>query len=119
MSKKSWKDYISHIKNPLEYVTENFQEYVVSNLDKIPMAKEIVGSYYCMMDTKVPMHIKLIIAAGLAYIILPLDLIPDLTPIVGYSDDITAFMGVLSIVESHITKEHYQQAQRVFDGLKK
>ena len=47
--------------------------------------------YYAMSSKNVDVKTKLFIAASLGYFILPTDAIFDLTPIIGYSDD----LGVL------------------------
>ena len=42
--------------------------------------------YYMMTDKEIPVGAKAVIAGALAYLVLPLDLIPDFLP-VGYADD--------------------------------
>ena len=49
-----------------------------------------------MLDRRVPVLSKLIIPAGLVYIISPFDLLPDIIPILGWLDDIVA-IGVRAI----------------------
>lgn len=46
--------------------------------------------YYVATDGNVPAGDKAKIWGALGYFILPIDLIPDITPIVGYTDDMTA-----------------------------
>ena len=55
---------------------------------------------YLFKDKKVPLASKSIIAAALAYFIFPADSIPDITPIIGYSDD----LGILLVSLSHLIK---------------
>lgn len=56
--------------------------------------------FYLFKDQKVPIASKSIIAAALAYFIFPTDSIPDITPIIGYSDD----LGILLVSISQLTK---------------
>lgn len=41
-----------------------------------------------------PNHMKALIIGAIGYIIFPLDLIPDITPLVGYTDDLASVAGV-------------------------
>ena len=41
-----------------------------------------------MLDRRVPSRLKLIIPAAILYLILPIDLLPDLFPILGHTDDL-------------------------------
>ncbi len=44
--------------------------------------------YRLMMDRRVPLRVKLILPAALAYLISPFDLIHDIVPILGRIDDV-------------------------------
>jgi len=56
--------------------------------------------FYLFKDKKVPHSSKTIIIAALAYFIFPVDSIPDMTPIIGYSDD----LGILYVTISQLIK---------------
>ena len=56
--------------------------------------------YYLLLDKEVPTSSKTIIIAALSYFIFPLDSIPDMTPIIGYSDD----LGILYVSLSQLAK---------------
>lgn len=47
-----------------------------------------------MIDKDTPVGAKLVIAGALAYLVLPVDLIPDFLP-GGYLDDMSAIMAAL------------------------
>lgn len=59
--------------------------------------------YYAMKDSNVSIKTKLYIAAALGYFILPTDAIFDLTPIIGYSDDLGVLLFALKQISSAIT----------------
>ena len=61
--------------------------------------------YYVMIDKGVSLKTKTAIAAALGYFILPLDAIPDLTPLIGFSDDLGILLFTLSQVSGNITPE--------------
>jgi uncharacterized membrane protein YkvA (DUF1232 family) len=61
--------------------------------------------FYLFKDQNVPISAKSIIAAALAYFIFPADSIPDLTPIIGYSDDLGILLMSISQLSKYITPE--------------
>jgi len=67
--------------------------------------------YYCLKDPDTPAWAKGIIIGALGYFILPLDAIPDFTPLVGYADDLGALAGATGAVIMHIKPEHEAQAK--------
>ena len=67
--------------------------------------------YYAMSDKNVSIKTKLYIAAALGYFILPTDAIFDLTPIIGYSDDLGVLLFALKQLSTCITPEVQQKAK--------
>ena len=67
--------------------------------------------YYAMGDKSVSIKNKLMIAASLGYFILPADAIFDLTPIIGYSDDLGVLLFALTQIVSSITPEVKEKAR--------
>lgn len=61
--------------------------------------------YYTFQDKSVGIKNKLSIAAALGYFILPTDAIIDLTPLIGFSDDLGVLLFTLSAVAGSITPE--------------
>jgi len=67
--------------------------------------------YYVFMDPDTPKPVKALILGALGYFIAPLDAIPDITPIVGFSDDLGVLVSTLAMVVSSIKEEHKQKAK--------
>jgi len=67
--------------------------------------------YYLFKDSKVPKASKTLIAAALAYFIFPADSIPDLTPVIGYSDDLAILYATISNLMKYITPEILAQVK--------
>jgi uncharacterized membrane protein YkvA (DUF1232 family) len=61
--------------------------------------------YYASQDPATPPWARRAIYAGLAYFILPLDLIPDFVPVVGYSDDAATLLMTLAFVSTYVGKD--------------
>ena len=61
--------------------------------------------YYVLDSPDVSKADKAKIYGALGYFILPLDLIPDFTPVIGYSDDLAALLWALHAVWSNVTPE--------------
>lgn len=68
--------------------------------------------YYAMFDSKVSLKTKVFIAAALGYFILPTDAIFDLTPIIGYSDDLGVLLFALKQISSAISPEVKENARK-------
>ena len=67
--------------------------------------------YYTFEDKSVGIKTKLSIAAALGYFILPTDAIVDLTPIIGFSDDLGVLLFTLSAIATNITPEAKAKAR--------
>jgi len=68
--------------------------------------------FYAMKSEHTSLKTKLSIAAALGYFILPADAIFDLTPLIGYSDDLGVLLFVLSQVSSSISPEVKKKARQ-------
>lgn len=68
--------------------------------------------YYVLQSKDVPAKEKAKIIGALGYLILPVDLIPDAIPVLGFTDDLTALLWAIHAVRSYITPEIEQQAKR-------
>lgn len=102
------EDYRKHYSE--KSLWEKLQKYA-----KIAGAKVVyvvLLLYYTMQDSGVGLKTKLSIAAALGYFILPTDAIFDLTPLIGYSDDLGVLLFVLSQVAGNITPEIKQKARQ-------
>lgn len=67
--------------------------------------------YYSAQDPDTPTWAKSTVYAALGYFISPIDAIPDITPIVGYSDDLGVLVAATAAVAMYIKEEHAQKAK--------
>lgn len=68
-----------------------------------------------LRDPRTPIGLKAILAAALAYVVLPVDLVPDVIPIVGQADDLTVLLLVLDLfihnAPPEVRAEHLARAR--------
>ena len=67
--------------------------------------------YYAFTRKETPMWARNIIFGVLGYFIAPIDALPDLTPIVGYTDDLGVLSFGLVTVACYINKEVKEKAR--------
>ena len=68
-------------------------------------------------DPRTPLPLKGLLAAGLAYVVMPLDLIPDAVPIIGQADDITVLLLVLDLFIANAPEQvREEQVARARNG---
>ena len=76
--------------------------------------KEVVEKalllYYAAQEEKAPAWAKATIAAALGYFIVPLDAIADLTPAVGYADDLGVLALAIAAVATYINDDVRKKA---------
>ena len=72
--------------------------------------------YYAMIDKGVSLKTKVFIAASLGYFIMPADAIFDLTPLIGFSDDLGVLLFALKQISSVITIEVKENARNKITG---
>ena len=65
-----------------------------------------------LLDGATPLWVKGTILGALGYLILPIDLVPDVLPGVGFVDDIAAMGLVLANLKGMVTDEVRQRAKK-------
>jgi uncharacterized membrane protein YkvA (DUF1232 family) len=80
---------------------------------KLPMYARVVWGI--IRDPRTPIGLKGMLAAALAYVVLPVDLIPDVIPIIGQADDLTVLLLVLDLfiqnAPAEVRAEHTARAR--------
>ncbi|MDR3420323.1 MAG: YkvA family protein [Xanthobacteraceae bacterium] len=85
---------------------------------KLPFAEDLIAAHYCAFDRRTPLHVKAALVGALAYFVLPADVIPDVLPVIGYTDDAAVLAAALKLVASHITPDHREAAQRTLSHMR-
>lgn len=76
---------------------------------------KVLVLYYAKDDMSIGE--KALVIGALGYFILPIDLIPDFYPVVGFTDDLAALTYVFASVSSHIGPKAKQQARKKMKEL--
>src|SRR3546814_1449139 len=72
--------------------------------------------YYAVQNEHTPKWAKRVIYGALGYFIFPLDAIPDLAPLIGYTDDLSVMTAALATVAFYITHEVKAQARQKLEA---
>jgi uncharacterized membrane protein YkvA (DUF1232 family) len=86
----------------IRFVEENLWTKLERVGKKISFAKDVLALYKYMRDPLVSWHRKAIVVAALIYFISPIDAIPDITPLIGYLDDLGVITALLKYLGSEL-----------------
>ncbi|PXX44858.1 YkvA family protein [Undibacterium pigrum] len=75
------------------------------------IVEKVLCLYYAAQRPETPAWAKTVIFGALGYFIFPLDAVPDVLPVVGYTDDLGVIAGALVTVSLYITDEVKQSAR--------
>jgi uncharacterized membrane protein YkvA (DUF1232 family) len=84
----------------------------------LPLAEEFVAAYYCAFDRRTPRRVQAILLGALAYFVLPFDFIPDMLPLIGFTDDAAVLVTAIKVVAAHVTPEHREAARALIVRLR-
>jgi len=83
--------------------------------------QEVLALYFAVQDRRTPLRVKILVFVALAYLIDPVDLIPDVIPVLGYLDDLVivplllhlAFRWLPAPVAAECLLKAHRQARRL------
>ena len=78
---------------------------------KLPFAEDLLAAYYCAFDKQTPRHVQAALLGAVAYFILPFDFVPDMLPVLGFTDDAAILATAIRVVAGHITEVHRDAAR--------
>jgi uncharacterized membrane protein YkvA (DUF1232 family) len=80
---------------------------------RLPFAEDLVAAYFCAFDRDTPRHVQVALIGALAYFVLPFDFVPDMMPLIGFTDDAAVLATAIKLVAGHIGPQHREAARRV------
>jgi uncharacterized membrane protein YkvA (DUF1232 family) len=84
---------------------------------KLPFAEDLLAAYYCAFDRKTPRHVQAALLGAIAYFILPFDFIPDIMPVLGFTDDAAILATTIRMIAGHIRPDHREAARAAISRL--
>ena len=84
---------------------------------RIPFAEDLLAAWFCARDPVTPRRVRLTLLAALGYFVLPVDALPDIMPILGFTDDAAVIAAALAAVASSITPGHREKAKQAMTEL--
>jgi uncharacterized membrane protein YkvA (DUF1232 family) len=94
-----------------ESVRHRFWTKLKRVVARLPFAEDLLAAYYCAFDKRTPRHVQAALLGAIAYFILPFDFIPDVMPVLGFTDDAAVLATAIRLVATHITSEHREAAR--------
>ncbi len=79
------------------------------------LLEEALVLYYAWRDPEMPVWAKAAIISALGYLVCPVDAIPDVIPVIGYTDDAGVLAAVIAMLNVYLKEEHRQHAQAVVE----
>ncbi len=108
-------------------LVEYEKEYSERGLkDKIAKYGKVIGAevlykalqlWFVLQRDDVPAGTKAVVMGALGYLIAPLDFLPDLTPILGYSDDLVAIAFALVKVQGFVDEDVKMKSKNMLSKI--
>lgn len=77
----------------------------------VPFAEDLVAAYLCAFDPATPRRVRLTLLGALAYFVTPLDAVPDLLAVIGFTDDVAVLTAAIGLVAANILPRHRDAAK--------
>jgi uncharacterized membrane protein YkvA (DUF1232 family) len=90
------------VQKKIDFVDENLWGKLEKSGKRVSFAKDILALYRYMKDPFIKWYRKAIVVAALVYFIVPIDTIPDITPLFGYLDDLGVITALLKYLGSEL-----------------
>ena len=97
-----------------ELVDENLLRRLLIRAGRT-LASPALEALELLLDPSTPSPARLTMLAALTYLLMPVDLIPDILPVAGFSDDLVALTAVIGVWRNHLTPAIQARAQRRLD----
>ncbi|CDZ71025.1 Hypothetical protein NGAL_HAMBI2610_26290 [Neorhizobium galegae bv. orientalis] len=80
---------------------------------QVPFSRDLIAAYYCAIDRRTPTRVRGVLLAALAYFVMPIDFLPDMFVLVGFTDDVAVLAAAFRMIQGHIADRHYEAADLV------
>jgi len=113
------KDKKINPKYEKKYDENSFWEKIKKHASKIggELVHKALLLFYSSQRKETPSWAKATIYGALGYLIAPFDSIPDLTPLLGYTDDVTILAAAIATVAAYINDDVKEKAYKKCEEL--
>ncbi len=111
-------EFVGRMDDDETQVREGFWPKMGRFAASVPFAEDALAAWYCAFDRDTPNRVRFTLLGALAYFILPMDVIPDLLPIIGFADDASILSAALLAVGASINETHRTAAGEALSRLK-
>ena len=84
------------------------------------LTADIPAVFLAMKDKRTPLLAKILAAIAVAYVLSPIDLIPDFIPVIGYLDDVLLLpiliVAAVKLIPEPVWADCKQRAENLWDG---
>jgi uncharacterized membrane protein YkvA (DUF1232 family) len=101
-----------------ERVRRDFWRKAARVAARLPFAEDLLAAYYCAFDQATPFQVSAALVGALAYFVLPFDFLPDVLPLLGFTDDAAVLLTALRMVAGHLRPEHRDAARAALERIK-
>ena len=101
-----------------ERVRRDFWRKAARVAARLPFAEDQLAAYYCAFDQATPFQVRAALVGALAYFVLPFDFLPDVLPLLGFTDDAAVLLTALRMVAGHLRPEHRDAARAALERIK-
>lgn len=84
---------------------------------RIPFAEDLLAAWFCARDPATPRRVRMTLLAALGYFVLPVDALPDIMPLLGFTDDAAVIAAAIAAVAGSITVGHRERAKQALAEL--
>lgn len=92
-------------------VRAGFWRKLTHQAGKLPFAEDLLAAYYCAFDRRTPLQVRAVLIGALAYFVVPFDGVPDIVPMLGFTDDAAMLAAAMKLVIDAIRPEHREAAR--------
>jgi uncharacterized membrane protein YkvA (DUF1232 family) len=85
---------------------------------RVPFAADALSVWFCARDPATPATAKGLMLAALAYFVMPVDAIPDVLTVVGFTDDAAVFAAMIAVVGKNLKPRHKDAARTLLARLR-
>lgn len=94
-----------------ETLLQRVREKLLKVARQLPFAQDLLAAVYCVRDPATPPRVRWILLLALGYFVMPLDSVPDVIPLLGFTDDAAVLATAIATVRGALQPDHYDKAR--------